>query len=217
MRKGLLVAALAAIVFGLAGCAMGFGGPVLHVTETSATLNGVAGSTSHAQGTYWFRYGETSSYGELTPVRDIDFTDRPAHHVSEPIAGLSAGTTYHYSLCADDEDPGVGAVCSPDQTFGTPIGSATLTLTASCEDAPFGIAMTGSGFPPNQPVALIRTDNRLRTEADANGDLGRAFFGSASPLGFVQVSAYEIHNDDLTVDPGEDLLAVAEIDNPCNP
>jgi hypothetical protein len=212
MRKALLAAALAAVVSGLAGCAAGFPGPVRNITATGATLNGVVVSTHDLQGTYWFEYGETSTHDRLTPVRDIDFTDQAAHHVSEPIAGLSAGTTYHYSLCAEDSE---NSFCSPDRTFGTPIGAATLTLTPSCEDAPFGIAMTGSGFPPNQPIALIRTGNALSTLADANGDLGRAFFGSLSPFGFVQVFAYEINDDDLTVDPGEDLLAVAEIDNPC--
>jgi hypothetical protein len=214
MRRVLLVAALAAVVSGLAGCASGFPGRVSDVTDTGATLHGVVGSTRE-QATYWFRYGETVSYGQRTPVRDIDFIDRPARHVSEPIAGLSAGKAYHYSLCAEDSENSGAALCSPDQIFGIPIGSATLTLTPSCEDAPFGIAMTGSGFPPNQPIALIRTDNALRTAADANGDLDRAFFGSVSPLGFVQVFAYEINDDDLTVDPGEDLLAVAEIDKPC--
>ena len=59
-------------------------------TETGATLHGVVGS-SREQATYSFRYGETPSYGQPTPVRDIDFTDRPARNVSEPIAGLSGG------------------------------------------------------------------------------------------------------------------------------
>jgi hypothetical protein len=213
MRKALLVAALAAVVSGLAACATGFPGPVSDVTETGATLHGVVGSTRE-QATYWFRYGETPSYGQRTPARGIDLTDRPARHVSEPIAGLSAGKTYHYSLCAEDSENSGAPLCSPDQIFGIPIGSATLTLTASCEDAPFGIAMSGSGFPPNKPVALIRTGNALSTLADANGDLV-AFFGSVSPFGFVRVFAYEINDDDLTVDPGEDLLAVAEIDRPC--
>ena len=114
MRKALLVAALGVIVSGLAACATGFSGPVSDVTQTSATLHGVVGSTSE-QATYWFRYGETPSYGQRTPVRDIDLTDRPARHVSEPIAGLSAGKAYHYSLCAEDgENEGVRLQSRPD-------------------------------------------------------------------------------------------------------
>src|SRR4051794_38192789 len=102
------------MVLALASCVTSFRGPVSDVTGTSATLNGVVGSTHEVHATYWFQHGETASYGKLTPVRDVDFTDRPARHVSEPIVGLSAGATYHYSLCVDDEDPAVDAFCSPD-------------------------------------------------------------------------------------------------------
>jgi hypothetical protein len=39
--------------------------------------------------------------------------------VSEPVSGLAPGTTYHYRLCAQDQEPDVGAFCSHDETFTT--------------------------------------------------------------------------------------------------
>ena len=197
MRKGLLVAALAAITLGLAGCAIGFRGPVSDVTETSATLNGVVGSTGHAQGTYWFRYGETSSYGELTPVRDVDFTDRPAHHVSEPITGLSAGTAYHYSLCADDEDPGVGAVCSPDQTFGTyafPVGVAFAYVTdlGSAAVFQYDVAVGGHLSPLIPPTAATAGPQPSAAAVSPDGE--SVYVGSTSGTGSENgiISQYDV-------------------------
>ena len=52
--------AVAAVVC-FSACAIGFGGPATNITETGATLNGLVGSGSHQEGTYWFRYGETAS------------------------------------------------------------------------------------------------------------------------------------------------------------
>ena len=110
--------------------------------------------------TYWFRYGETSSYGRLTPVRDVDFTDRPARHVSQPIAGLSAGKTYHYSLCADDEEPGSGRLCGPDQTFATyafPVGVAfAYVWTRAARRIPVRRGDRGQLSPLIPPAAALR-------------------------------------------------------------
>ena len=39
-------------------------------------------------------------------MRSADFGAHIAYSVSEPVGGLTSGTTYHYSLCADDPDPG---------------------------------------------------------------------------------------------------------------
>ncbi len=145
------------MVLALAGCVTSFRGPVSDVTGTSATLNGVVGSTDEARATWWFKYGETGSYGKLTPVRDVDFTDQPAHHVSEPVVGLTAGTTYHYSLCVDDQDP-ADAFCGPDQTFGTysfPVGVAFAYVTDTGGQAVFqyDVAVDGHLSPLIPPTA----------------------------------------------------------------
>jgi hypothetical protein len=212
--------ALSAIVVGVvvSSCAVGVRQPATSITATSATLHGKVLSTSGGPGSWYIEYGPTPARTERTPTREIDFVVNASKPVAEPVARLEPGTTYHYAVCAEDgENPG-DAFCSPDQTVSTPLGLATLTLTPSCDvpNTPFGFDVTGSGFPPNEPVALVKTDPAIGTRADANGDLVPAFFGSAPQgFGFVQLFAYEIHDDDLTPDPDEALLAVAEIDDPC--
>jgi hypothetical protein len=101
------------------GCAIGFRAPATDITTTSVTLNGGVGSNRSEQGEWWFRYGKTTAYGNETPHRSIEFTALTGYDVSEPVSGLESGTTYHYGACADDQEPGVDAFCSGDQTFTT--------------------------------------------------------------------------------------------------
>ena len=106
------------------------------------------------------------------------------------------------------------------------IAAPTLTLTPACDrpNTPVGAEVSGGGFPPNQAINVIAipssttasfTEARTRTGTDPNGNLSPVFFGSASPFGVLRVQAFEIHDDDLTVDPDEALLATSFIDNPC--
>ncbi len=103
----------------LSGCAIGFRGPALNVTANTARLTGDVMSNRTESGTYWFRYGQTTSYGLETPHQPIDFTANTRQEVAEPIESLDHHTTYHYSLCAEDQDPAVDAFCSGDSSFTT--------------------------------------------------------------------------------------------------
>lgn len=103
----------------LSGCAIGFRVPASDVTANSVTLNGYVGSSRSEQGEWWFAYGKTSALGSTTPKRSIQFTEWTRHDVTEPLTGLEPSTNYHYVLCADDQEPGVGAYCSAEQTFRT--------------------------------------------------------------------------------------------------
>ena len=51
-------------------------------------------------------------------TESIATTNENPHPVSAPIAGLSAGTTYHWQLCVNDHDPDTGLLRG-DQTFTT--------------------------------------------------------------------------------------------------
>ena len=142
----------------LPGCAIGFRVPASDITARTVTLNGYVGSNRSEPGEWFFKYGETTEYGGETPKRPIQFTELTRHDVSEPLLGLEPDTTYHYVLCADDQEPGVGAFCSADQTFTTEIDPAdfdpTVTMTRSCEGFPpnHGVVGGGTGFPPGRPI-----------------------------------------------------------------
>jgi hypothetical protein len=62
----------------------------------------------------WFEWGETTGYGQSTPV-----SSRTAEgEVTLPLTGLAAGTTYHYRLRVDS---GAGGVAhGSDISFNTP-------------------------------------------------------------------------------------------------
>jgi hypothetical protein len=81
------------------------GGAPASASVTTATLNGTLnpnGSTT----SFHFEYGTDTSYGTSTPV-----TDAGAGSVDQPVTagltGLTAGTTYHYRLVADNGTGGV--------------------------------------------------------------------------------------------------------------
>jgi hypothetical protein len=103
----------------LSGCALGFRGPALNVADNAARLTGDVVSNRTESGTYWFRYGKTTSYGLETPHQPVDFTANIRQGAADLIESLDHNTTYHYSLCAEDQDPAVDALCSGDSSFTT--------------------------------------------------------------------------------------------------
>ncbi len=86
----------------------GIGGPPMSnglsyaasVTATSASMvGGVYPNGSDT--TYWWQYGPTTAYGQVTPSTDVGFGTAPVP-VSDTLSGLSPSTTYHYRLVASN-------------------------------------------------------------------------------------------------------------------
>jgi hypothetical protein len=120
--------------------------PALEGSGTSASSITVSGVTltssvnpNNADSTYHFEYGATTAYGQDAPVPDgslaAAFGDQP---VSALITGLTAATTYHYRITADNGTGGVQQ--GADHTFSTApaggggasdIAASTATLTAT--------------------------------------------------------------------------------------
>jgi len=84
------------------------------LTSSSVTLSG---SITPNGGTisYYFQYGPTQSYGAQTPTAPLG-SGAETIHVSAPITGLAANTTYHYRLIANGQ---AGAVMGADRSFTT--------------------------------------------------------------------------------------------------
>lgn len=68
------------------------------VTGTEATLRGTVDPRGNEVSCY-FQYGATAAYGAQTPTVAVGSGATPVK-VSQPIAGLQLGTTYHYRLVA---------------------------------------------------------------------------------------------------------------------
>lgn len=92
-------------------------GPESDLTETTVRLNGTVNPAGLLAG-YHFEYGTTTAYGSRVPLS----TEAPAGNqraplaVSQFIAGLQPGTTYHYRLVAENA---VGRTDGVDHTFTT--------------------------------------------------------------------------------------------------
>ena len=68
---------------------------------------------------YWWEYGTTTSYGQQTAATDIGSGVAPVS-VADQLAGLNAGTTYHYRLVAQNS---YGTEYGYDFTFTTQSGA----------------------------------------------------------------------------------------------
>jgi plastocyanin len=84
------------------------------VSNTGATLRGTVNPRGHAT-TYFFKYGETTSYG-LTTSSASAGAGTSSTPVSAPLTSLSPGTTYHFLLVANNSS---GTDEGDDQTFTT--------------------------------------------------------------------------------------------------
>ena len=89
-----LLPLLAVVALAVTGCSLNEAKPATYVTDVSATLNGSVSSNESGQVTYWFRYGTTTDYGNVTPDRTVQF---PAGHNSNgprfPVSERSAGSS----------------------------------------------------------------------------------------------------------------------------
>jgi hypothetical protein len=132
VRRLLLVACVPAALL-LSGCALGQTDPATDITASGATFNGRLSSTENADAEYspdhavqyWFKYGTTTGYGSETTHRTLHLSEHEYTEefpVTEPTVGLTPSTTYHYQLCADDAQEGVGPGCTGDATFTTAAG-----------------------------------------------------------------------------------------------
>lgn len=86
------------------------------VEATKATLNGKVNPEGSAT-TYWFEYGETTSYGAKIPISPESVGSGTSNvAVSQTPTGLSKSTEYHFRVVAESEG---GMAKGEDKTFTT--------------------------------------------------------------------------------------------------
>ena len=111
------VAGLACGALLISSCIVGETDGARMVSNTSATLEGRLGTTADGQGTYWFEYGPTTDYDKSTPPSTSAVIAGKWAHVSQEVADLEPGTTYHFRLCG--RSPADQGTCGPDKTVTT--------------------------------------------------------------------------------------------------
>ena len=72
-RSRLAVLAVISLAVVLSGCSLGTAKPATYVTDISATLNAEVSSNQGGEVLYWFEWGTTTEYGNVTPDRALDF------------------------------------------------------------------------------------------------------------------------------------------------
>jgi len=147
------------------------------VTRSAAALNGTVDPNGKAT-SYHFEYGTTTSYGLTSAGGDAGAGEDPVA-VSVPVAGLSAGTTYHYRIVASNE----GDVTGADRTFRTASGPALpgITSTAAREVGPTSASLR-SRIDPNRGATTYHFEyglsssygSRTPERAIGSGDTGVA-------------------------------------------
>lgn len=122
------------------------------VTQTTATLNG--SFTGNGEPTsYYFEWGQTPAYGQLTAVAPGAPAGSPTGHtvVSAPIEGLTVygplSTAYHFRLVATN---GSGVTVGPDREFfSAPPDLPVITKTTATQISPTGATLSSMVNPGN--------------------------------------------------------------------
>jgi N-acetylneuraminic acid mutarotase len=117
--------------------------PATHVASYSATLNGTVNPRGFATAVY-FQYGTTTSYGSTTASQS--FSGTTMRSVSANISGLSASTTYHFRIVANNS---AGTSYGADRTFITlsATGPPVVTTNPATLIASFSVTLNGAGDP----------------------------------------------------------------------
>jgi hypothetical protein len=129
------------------------------VTRSGATLNATVDPNGTA--TSWhFEYGTTTAYGLSSAGGDAGAGDDPVA-VAMAVGGLSAGTTYHYRVVADNAD---GTVTGADRTFRTAAGPSlpSISSTIAREVGPTSASLR-SRIDPNRGATSYHFEYGLST------------------------------------------------------
>jgi hypothetical protein len=151
------------------------------ITPTEATLNATLNPSGSAT-TYHFEYGTPTGYA-LSSDSAVSGAGAADETVSVPLTGLTAGTTYHYRLVADNGTGGVqhGADGVFHTAPATPVSATNVTV--------YGASLNGV-VNPHGAATTYRFDygtsaayGRSTAEADAGSTDGeKAVAGATGEL-----------------------------------
>jgi hypothetical protein len=139
--------------------------PASGVSQFTATLNGTI-EPGASPASYHFAYGATSTYGSIAPIPDRYLAPGNVDDgVSEVIAGLQPGTTYHYALVAANV---VSTVVGPDETFTTAPVPAPTASTGAVTDVTRSTALLAGALDPMGWNTTYRFEYGTSTAYDAS-------------------------------------------------
>jgi Ca2+-binding RTX toxin-like protein len=104
---------------------------------------------------WWFELGPTTSYGMTTVVRSAG-AGRGAVAVSEPVAGLAAGTEYHARLVARSSAGTTRGADVVFRTSGVPVVGSAAVSAISLQRARITVDVVTSGLETRAWVEVTR-------------------------------------------------------------
>jgi hypothetical protein len=236
--KRLLAGVAAAVLVGLSGCAFATSEPARSVAVDHATVDGIFFSTrSFGSVEVTLEWGKTAAYGQRERIGYLNATAKPDEYdLATKLRGLEAATTYHFRICAGDDDNTANPGCSGDRTFTTPATNAPLlTLLPECWNLNRSvydtIHITASGLPPGSPgppptgpvigFEVARDGGAFQpagaTRADRDGDLDFGKVGFSQDVNRFDVRMFLDPNFNGKLDQGEQLLATGSAQSNCTP
>jgi FG-GAP repeat len=120
------------------------------VGQTSATLNGEVDPNGEAISECEFEYGTTSSYGSTAPCSSPPGEGSSPVAVSAPVAGLTAGTSYHFRLLATSA---AGTNVGEDRTFFSQPEAPTVTTGTASSVTTSSATLSGTVNPNHGAVS----------------------------------------------------------------
>ncbi len=124
------------------------------IAQTSATLNATVNPNGGEVASCELDYGTSETYGKSVPCSTLPGSGSSPVAVSAAVTGLSANTTYHFRIVAENAG---GASTGSDQTFQTLPNAPTV--------------VTGSGSPVTQTTATLNA-----TVNPNGGEVSKCYF-----------------------------------------
>jgi hypothetical protein len=151
-----------------------------NLTTNSATLNGSL-NPNGAVTTAKFEYGLTTSYGSTVALAGT-FTGSNSVTASTNLAGLVAGTVYHFRLTATNAN---GLTLGSDQNFTTVSNSPSTNLppsisTLAASNVTTNTATLNGTLNPNSQPTTAQFEYGLTTSYGSSVALAGTFTGSGS-------------------------------------
>ncbi len=182
--------------------------PVDSPGPTSATLNGNLTSTGGAPCTVFFQYGLTTAYGDAISFGTMTLPGP----FSQPVSGLTPGTTYHYRAAANNS---AGTTNGPDMTFTTM--PPTPTGGGGGGGSIYDFTGTGTLLTSSEGKVLrtttITSENGVATLTLPQGTIALA--GDDKPVGEITIGM--INASDLPPAPDGATFAFAGYACECSP
>lgn len=136
------------------------------VTETSANLIGSV-TPNGSDTTYYFQWGSTESFGNVTPTVDVGSGTTPVTVTAE-ISGLAAGATYYYTLYASNANGNVTGYTLSFTAGPPPINNVAVSTVVPLVDTPhlaYPFTLTNSGAEVNEQDSAEDLTAQIRMAA----------------------------------------------------